>query len=861
MLRDKPLEGRIALASKIGIPTYVSHAISREVLNAKLDRVRTSRLTSVVSSAGYGKTTCVASWAKKQTDVALAWLCLDDDDSQLNTFLFYFTSALRAVDEAICPCFEDLNSKDDFSSIKPFIEYLIQKISAYGANIVLVLEDFHVIHDNSAVIESVSYFIKRAPQNMHLVITSRRALPFPTSKMRVENTLNEITETELAFSLGQVAEFFRKAGYRLDNKTIKEIHSLTAGWPTGSRLISLLGFEDSKPFTTQTLSHAKRSIHEYLFEEVLQKLEPNLQEFLVYTSLVSTFNVELASFIVGCSTTDSAEHIDALVKNNLFIEEIRDKNGQAWYRYHQLLGNMLHLRLEHVSHEQLSAMLNRARAWYHDHGLIDNYVEFSARLCDYDAIKQLIIQEWQSAYMNDSCYALVRWSSHIPHAEILKSPALCVILTMPYSLCGKREQANAYITQAKSCLQDKTDFFYAFCLVQEAYLATFAGNAEQMRLLSDAALQFLPTEELYLRGMMQQVFATSYIKTDPLHAEKLFFQTLEQQNGIENKNLLCNLYCDIAILSGNLGHLHKAQHFATLALSLYDEESRLYPSLAYAYLAMMIYQYSLGAFDEVCNNYRKMTSLAVEGIVVERLAQAKTLYAKALEHSAPKEAAPAFFDAMYTDELGAISSFPSLSLVACYVKCFKTASTEHISHTSNLARLRLFKIALGYFLCADVRTEAYELARTLSEEDHYAKLYALILATVLAEQAHQFSFAESFLQEALNLARTYGLGDMIRDNALYIEPTLERLKHAFDTTSCDALNVSELQGETITVHLTPREHEIMELIAAGATVSQVAEKLFLSRDTIKKQLSGVYAKLDVHSKTQAIALLREKNLL
>ena len=50
-------------------------------------------------------------------------------------------------------------------------------------------------------------------------------------------------------------------------------------------------------------------------------------------------------------------------------------------------------------------------------------------------------------------------------------------------------------------------------------------------------------------------------------------------------------------------------------------------------------------------------------------------------------------------------------------------------------------------------------------------------------------------------------------------------------------------------------------ISAGATAAETAERLFVSRDTVKKHLANVYAKLGVHSKMQAVALLRDEGVI
>jgi LuxR family maltose regulon positive regulatory protein len=61
--------------------------------------------------------------------------------------------------------------------------------------------------------------------------------------------------------------------------------------------------------------------------------------------------------------------------------------------------------------------------------------------------------------------------------------------------------------------------------------------------------------------------------------------------------------------------------------------------------------------------------------------------------------------------------------------------------------------------------------------------------------------------------------------------------------------------------LTPREQEILELIAAGLTNREIAERLVISAETVKKHTSGIYGKLDVSNRTEAATRAREMDLL
>jgi DNA-binding NarL/FixJ family response regulator len=57
--------------------------------------------------------------------------------------------------------------------------------------------------------------------------------------------------------------------------------------------------------------------------------------------------------------------------------------------------------------------------------------------------------------------------------------------------------------------------------------------------------------------------------------------------------------------------------------------------------------------------------------------------------------------------------------------------------------------------------------------------------------------------------------------------------------------------------LTAREREVLQLLAAGRSNSQIAQALFLSPKTVRNNVSNIFAKLHVADRAQAIVRARE----
>ena len=69
-----------------------------------------------------------------------------------------------------------------------------------------------------------------------------------------------------------------------------------------------------------------------------------------------------------------------------------------------------------------------------------------------------------------------------------------------------------------------------------------------------------------------------------------------------------------------------------------------------------------------------------------------------------------------------------------------------------------------------------------------------------------------------------------------------------------------LEAEVLFPDLSPREREVLTLISQGLTNTAIAEKLFLSPKTIRNQVSVIFSKLQVATRSEAIVKAREAGL-
>jgi LuxR family maltose regulon positive regulatory protein len=92
---------------------------------------------------------------------------------------------------------------------------------------------------------------------------------------------------------------------------------------------------------------------------------------------------------------------------------------------------------------------------------------------------------------------------------------------------------------------------------------------------------------------------------------------------------------------------------------------------------------------------------------------------------------------------------------------------------------------------------------------------------------------------------------------------VRRLLAAFPVAEPEQADPPKSQAlESVMVEpLSERELEILQLISEGLTNPEIASRLFVSLNTVKAHTRNIYGKLNVHSRTQAIARSQELELL
>ncbi|MEO7196832.1 MAG: BTAD domain-containing putative transcriptional regulator [Pseudonocardiaceae bacterium] len=245
--------------------------VERPSVDELLDRAAKRRICVVIGAAGWGKTTAVAAWSRNRST---AWLRYEppregeDDGARL---LAAMVGVLRAHVSAPAPM-RDMTAADTDRVGSPVVAVCAWLRSVLTKELVLVLDDLHGLQPDSDAADIVESLCQRAPERLHLVLISRRELPFSLQRLRGRGLVTEIHAPDLAFDVADVEALLRKTVGKDPPGLSRRVWEHTGGWAAAVHcaveMLRVVG-ADQRLTAVGQLAHPGQRFHSYLAEEVI----------------------------------------------------------------------------------------------------------------------------------------------------------------------------------------------------------------------------------------------------------------------------------------------------------------------------------------------------------------------------------------------------------------------------------------------------------------------------------------------------------------------------------------------------------------------------------------------------------------
>ncbi|MGZ4202911.1 MAG: LuxR C-terminal-related transcriptional regulator [Thermoleophilaceae bacterium] len=844
----------------------------------------------VCAPAGSGKTVLLRTWAERLRE-HIAWISVErgEEDAQHFWLSVIDTLAGATGEERLV---ERVGATPEFRG-DGAIERLLSDLRSLEEPSVLVVDDLHELRSADAL-RLLELFLSDLPPQLRVALVTRHEPGLGLHRLRLSGRLTEIRSADLRFSLDETRNLLEAEGIVLPEDAVAQLHERTEGWVAGLRLaaLSLAKHPDPERFVTE-FSGSERTVAGYLMAEVLDRQPAEVRELLLQTSVLERVSGPLADFVTGSSGSERI--LQQLEDANAFVVSL--DAGRCWFRYHHLFAELLRLELRRTSPATVGALHRAAAQWYEEHGSMVEAIRHAQAAADWPQAARLLADGYISLVFDGRVATLRALLAAFPDGAGEANAELALAFAKGRLYDGALDESAAYIAIAGRLADTVADerrrrFDLQLAEVTLA-LARRRGNLgavlETMRSMEEL-LSAQPAGELALgndlrAAALMNLGIAELWSTRPADARRHLEQALELARRIGRPYLQVGCLAHLAMAAPLVGSPASVSlELCEQAVAIAREHGWTDDPVNAAGLgtgAMVLLW--LGRFAEterwleqarraVRPDGEPGTELIIfhsEGLLSMARGRFDDAFA-AFEAAERMQTLLAGEHALTGERRSRIAQMRAWrgETAAARQALADLAGEEH-----DLAGVRIAEAAVDLAEGAPqqaVDVLAPVIARTeRALKGDWAAIDASLVDALAREQLGDRRAAEASIERALELAEPEGV--LLPFVLFPVRDLLER--HPRHTTAhatllseiIDLLAGSPASPRAVAAplrdELSEAEMRVVRYLPSNLKAPEIAAELFVSTNTVRTHLRHIYAKLDAHSRTEAVGRARELGLL
>ncbi|MCL4261671.1 MAG: hypothetical protein KJ069_00580 [Anaerolineae bacterium] len=883
------------LATKLRIPPQPHDALRRTRLIDAFERtIPHYKLVQVSAPAGYGKSTLLTQWAHSSR-LPVAWLSVSEDDNNHDRFLRCLFAAWEQVQPGIRESKLGLLLSGMSPDSKAVLSAFINVANDQPDHLVFVLDDYHLIED-LAIHTTLTFLFDHLPPTLHFVLAGRGEPPLPLARYRARHELTEFGAEDLNFLPEEAQDFLNEVmGLDLTHEEVIRLQAQLEGWIAGLQLVALTLQRRLTGADRLVVSGRHRFIADYLGEDVLAPLADNLRRFLLQTSILDRLCGPLCDAVTG--KEDGQEMLETLERENLFLGPLDD--SREWFRYHPLFADFLREELNRHYPNEVTDLHRRAARWYLAHALPEPAFHHAVEGSDAELVVK-IFDRYMSAKLNSGEIRVVgRWVDSLPPEWYTRYPVLGLARVAFLVFTGSFEASMRYIDEVEQQLtpaeSEDTRWQMARVMAVRCLMACVQNDVTGAEIYADYALQELAAEDLTWRPGIYAALGDVYRRSARWEeARSCYLEALAVTDSPELRFLSVHIFGALADLALRQGRLRNADGYWRKALAVFqlrENWGRLdLPVMGWVYIRMgeLLYEGNevAAAWEHLSRGLESaelggdMRAMIAGYVIAGRLKLTTGEIAAATEFL--ERARPLVENAPFPDWIARFDRLQlELWLAQDRLRTAVNWADEMLPGDELKGRLESQEAHLAMARVLIVKGDAPSLGRALTllkrllqsaeAEGRTAIIIEALALQALAEwQRGEHAGAMTALERALRTAEPEGYVRLFADLGLPLARLLQEARSRavmpgyvatlLTAIGSDLASAAPMEA-VLPEPLSPREQEILELIAAGLTNPEIAVKLVISPETVKKHTGNIYGKLGVHGRTEAAARARALDLL
>ena len=829
-------------------------------------------------------------WAA-ETEEAVAWVSIQRGESDAQRFWLDLIDALAdaAGDEVI----ERVSPAPSLTGVV-VVEQVLAQLQQLEEPLALVIDDLHEL-DSEDALGWLEILLTRLPAQLRVVLVTREEPALGLHRLRLAGELTELRGPDLRFSLDESRSLLRAGGIALSDTALGSLHERTEGWPAGLRLaaISLTTHPDPERFVAE-FSGSERTVAGYLLAEVLERQPPEVRDLLLRTSILERVSGPLADALTGGVGGEAM--LQRLEGQNAFVTAL--DAARTWFRYHHLFADLLRLELRRVASAIIPSLHRAAAAWHETDGDVTEAVRHHQAAGDWAPAARLLADSYLPLTMAGRGETLHALLAVFPADAHLRDGNLAVALAVDSMLHGLLDEAAAHLHEARRLASavpaDRQRVFSVYLDVIGVELARrgsdLASAHDAMRRLqaalgATAETNALPVRPEYWALALMNLGIAELWAGRPDEAQQHLEDALSRTRRISRPFIEVGCLAHLAIAAPLTGQpLPLALELSERALAIAEEHGWTGQSMAtgaFAIAGMALVR--MGRFAEAERHLtraeetlRLAADPGTEVILHHGLGMLRFGEGRLDEALAGFARAHGLQRLLGGEHVFSVDARGRALQVRVRMGDTHDARRALAALSPEQRNRAVIRIAFAALELEDANPDgAIEAlapvvagsAPALSER--WARVEALLLDATARDRLGDRRAAEDSLEAALELAEPEGL---ILPFMLW--PTRELLeRHPRHRTAHGTLISTIL--DTLAGHgpaqrgpaapwrdeLSDAELRVVRYLPSNLTASEIASELVVSANTVRTHMRHIYAKLDAHTRSEAVARARELGLV
>jgi LuxR family maltose regulon positive regulatory protein len=414
--------------------------VARSMLHEQLTAGAGQRLTVVVGSAGAGKSVLLSSWTETRAPGVTSWLSCDGADANPLRFWTGFIEAPQAVERTFGSDAADLLAMDGAVSADVTAS-LANDAAKLPPGSAIIVDDFH--YAAPAVSAAMTDLVERWPaQHAQLVLASRVDPPLRLHRLRMAGELRELRDRDLYFSLAESAGLLANLGVQVAPADLGLLHQRSEGWAAALQMAALSLRSARDPArAARALDISSHAIAEYFVAEVLDQQPPEIVWFMLDTSILGELTADACAVVAG--RPDAATLLRSIDAANLFLVALDDERTS--FRYHQLVRQVLRAELRSRDPAREQALQLRAGEWFEATGEIRRATRHFLAARQADRALALLQDRVAADFMNNPALPAPLDVSKIDPTLLASAPDRLLGMAADLLISGEMVQGGKYL--------------------------------------------------------------------------------------------------------------------------------------------------------------------------------------------------------------------------------------------------------------------------------------------------------------------------------------------------------------------------------------------------------------------------------